>query len=98
MIEPFNWIGISDTPNDFVICAWRKAILRAHWGGRWSIMMDGRTIVGDAVQVQGANINEAKQRAQAAALVLIRQLGQLKHQNHGTDTQGKAASEGEAEQ
>lgn len=54
---------------DFACCSWRGLTLHAFPDGAWKVIMDTEVVAHWEEQTSGNDINEAMQRAQAAAIV-----------------------------
>jgi hypothetical protein len=70
-LAPFVWQHMGS----YALCEWNALVLWAKAGGDWRVdqyRQDGRllTNTSNADQTRGKNIQDAKRRAQAAAMVL----------------------------
>lgn len=76
--EPFKWTkprGIADMQE---LCEWRGLILWATPVGEWRVVRinegaPGSVLVSHKDQCAGENLAEAKQRAQAAAMAVVKE-------------------------
>jgi len=75
-----EWEQHAGCPPDMMHAEWRGLLLRAWEDGRWEVLGPRRNdryghLVGHQQQTAGKDINEAKQRAQAAAIVQLQLTG-----------------------
>ena len=75
-MDPFVWTepyGIADHQQ---VCEWNGLVLNAHPNGQWNVVYwngdtsrPGITLVDDAMQAKGNDLQDAQRRAQAAAMI-----------------------------
>ena len=69
MSERINWTVIRTTSGSFATSLWLGMTLYAYAEWYWRVVRDTDVIAHWSEQAAGKDINEAKQRAQAAAIV-----------------------------
>jgi hypothetical protein len=67
-MSAFNW-NYHRGPNPYATASWRLLTLWASFEGEWSVKAGNKTIVSSGDQVIGRDLEDAKQRAQAAAMI-----------------------------
>ena len=71
--KPFRWTKPSGIADDQEMCEWNKMLLWANPYGEWRVVANRHrrvVVVGcDTRQAKGADLADAKRRAQASAMV-----------------------------
>ena len=91
-MSTFHWhepYGIADNQKQ---CDWNGLVLNAHPDGQWNVVdwngdtsRPGTILVDDAMQAKGNDLQDAQQRAQAAAMIQ-HSLRQQKHPRWDSNT------------
>ena len=79
-MKALEWEQHAGCPADMWHADWKGLLLRVWTDGRWEVLGPKRAgmfgkLVDHAMQTKGKDINEAKQRAQAAAIVQLQLTG-----------------------
>jgi hypothetical protein len=71
----FHWTNVHPPAGNYSYCFYQGLTLHAFPEGAWKVIKDSVVVAHWEEQTTGKDINEAKQRAQAAALVQLQLLG-----------------------
>lgn len=78
---PFNWRASSPLSSDQPFCEWRGMVLWAESSGHWSVEVfhegeiEPEVITSGDIQAPGDGLEDAKRRAQGAAMALYQKYG-----------------------